>query len=78
MTASKLTFVLAAAGALALVLAGCGDKPVVYKQGQYQGKPDSKPWDNDQFKGNQVEWEKTIKARNQGQNEYSRSVASAK
>ena len=44
----------------------------VYKQGQYQGKPDSKPWDNDQFKGNQVEWEKTIKTRNQGQNEYSR------
>jgi len=64
-------------GALALMLAGC-DKPVVYKQGQYQGKPDSKPWDNDQFKGNQVEWEKSIKTRNQGQNEYSRAVASAK
>jgi len=67
-----------ATGALALMLSGCGDKPVVYKQGQYQGKPDSKPWDNDQFKGNQVEWEKTVKARNQGQNEYSREVASAK
>jgi hypothetical protein len=67
-----------AAGALTLMLAGCGDKPVVYKQGQYQGKPDSKPWDNAQFKGNQVEWEKTIKVRNQGQNEYSRAVASAK
>ena len=66
-----------AIGAVALV-AGCGDKPVVYKQGQYQGKPDSKPWDNDQFKGSQVEWEKTIKTRNQSQNEYSREVASAK
>jgi hypothetical protein len=66
-----------ALGALALV-AGCGDKPVVYKQGQYQGKPDSKPWDNDQFKGSQVEWEKTIKTRNQSQNEYSRDIASAK
>jgi len=51
---------------------------MVYKQGQYQGKPDSKPWDNDQFKGSQVEWEKSVKARNQGQDEYSRAVASAK
>jgi hypothetical protein len=77
MSARKFVLTIAA-GALALTLAACGDKPVVYKQGQYQGKPDSKPWDNDQFKGNQVEWEKTIKTRNQGQNEYSREVASAK
>ena len=61
-----------AACAWALLAAGCGDKPTVYKQGQYQGKPDSKPWDNDRFKSNQVEWEKAIAARNQGQNEYSR------
>jgi hypothetical protein len=67
------------AAALPLIAAGCGEKPVtVYKQGQYQGKPDNKPWDNDQFKGNQVEWEKTIKARTQNQSENSRSVASAK
>ena len=79
MNAGKKLALAFAAGALTVMLAGCGDKPtVVYKQGQYQGKPDSKPWDNDQFKGNQVEWEKTIKARNQGQNEYSRAVASAK
>jgi hypothetical protein len=77
MTVHKLALALAA-GALALTLAACGDKPMVYKQGQYQGKPDSKPWDNDQFKGNQVEWEKAVKARNQGQDEYSRAVASAK
>ena len=69
---------LCAACALALLMAGCGDKPVVYKQGQYQGKFDGKPWDNDQFKGNKAEWEKTIKARNQGQDENSRAVASAK
>ena len=77
MTAHK--FVAAcAAGTLVLLVAGCGDKPVVYKQGQYQGKPDSQPWDNAQFKGNQVEWEKAIKARNQGQDEYSRTLASGK
>lgn len=79
MNAAGRKLVLAfAASALTLILAGCGDKPVVYKQGQYQGKADSKPWDNDQFKGSQVEWEKAIKARNQGQDEYSRAVASAK
>ena len=78
MNAGKKLALAFAAGALTVMLAGCGDKPMVYKQGQYQGKPDSKPWDNDQFKGNQVEWEKTIKVRNQGQNEYSRAVASAK
>ena len=78
MSAARKIALAIVAGAFAVMLAGCGDQPKVYKQGQYQGKPDSKPWDNDQFKGNQVEWEKTIKVRNQGQNEYSRAVASAK
>ncbi|HEY9194074.1 MAG TPA: hypothetical protein VIO81_14490 [Methyloversatilis sp.] len=59
---------------LALALAGCGDRAqvVVYKQGQYQGKPDGKPWDNDAFSGDRTEWEATIRARNQNQNEYRR------
>lgn len=57
-------------------LAGCGEKqPVtVYKQGQYQGKPDTRPWDNDQFKSDKTAWEKAIKARNGGQNEYARAT----
>ncbi len=71
MTSRKVIAGLAV-GVWVLAAAGCGDKPMVYKQGQYQGKPDSKPWDNDRFKGNQVEWEKAITARNQGQNEYTR------
>jgi hypothetical protein len=63
------------AGAFALPLSGCGeaDQVIVYKQGKYQGKPDAKPWDNDQFKGNQVAWETAIKTRNQSQNEYTRA-----
>jgi hypothetical protein len=69
---------LAAGFMLVLFLAGCGDQPKVYKQGQYQGKEDGKPWNNGQFNGNQVEWEKAVKARNQGQDEYTRAVASAK
>jgi hypothetical protein len=76
MTASKLS-VACAVVAGAMLVAGCDNKPVIYKQGQYQGKPDNQPWDNAQFKGNQVEWEKAIKARNQGQDEYTRAVPSA-
>lgn len=65
---------IAAAVALAGVAAGCGEKPsvTVYKQGQYQGKPDKQPWDNDQFKGDRAAWEKAVKSRNLGQNEYVR------
>jgi uncharacterized protein YceK len=68
---------LIAVTALLLVASGCGEKTTVtvYKQGQYQGKPDSQPWDNDQFKGDRVAWEKAVKARNVGQNEYERVAA---
>ena len=77
MSTAKLMLALAAS-ALALAAAGCGEQKVtVYKQGQYQGKPDSQPWENDLFKGNQVEWEKSVKMRNQSQNEYTRIVAGA-
>ena len=65
---------IAAAVTLAWVAAGCGEKSsvTVYKQGQYQGKPDKQPWDNDQFKGDRGAWEKAVKSRNLGQNEYVR------
>ena len=65
---------LAIAAALPFAAVGCGEQQAVtvYKQGQYQGKPDKQPWDNDQFKGDKVAWEKAVKARNNGQNEYTR------
>jgi hypothetical protein len=75
---ARRLFAACAAGACVVAVAGCGDKPVVYKQGQYQGNPDSQPWDSAKFNGNRVEWEKAIKARNQGQDEYSRALASGK
>ncbi len=70
---------IAVAATLALFAAGCGEKPTVtvYKQGQYQGKPDKQPWDNEQFKGDKVAWEKAVKARNLGQNEYVRGATQA-
>lgn len=58
----------------AFALSACGEKPqvTVYKQGTYQGKPDNVPWQSAPFNNNQVEWQKTIKARNGAQNEYLR------
>ena len=74
----KRALILAAVAVLPWAVAGCGEKPTVtvYKQGQYQGKPDKQPWDNDQFKGDKAAWEKAVKARNLGQNEYVRSSGS--
>lgn len=69
------TLAIAAATAIALAaFAGCGERPsvTVYKQGTYQGKPDNQPWQSAPFNNNQAEWEKAIKARNVGQNEYVR------
>jgi hypothetical protein len=64
-------------------LAGCGepDQVVVYKQGKYQGKPDTRPWDNEPLaltgsgkwtKGDRASWETQIKARQMTQHEDKR------
>lgn len=75
MSAKRHVVLIAIVGAaVAAGLAGCGEKPTatMYQQGKYQGKQDSEPWQNDRFKGSQVEWEKAMKARSNGQNEYVR------
>lgn len=76
----RKALMIAAAAILAAAAAGCGERAsvTVYKQGQYQGKPDKQPWDNDQFKGDRLAWENAIKKRNEGQNEYSRATPSAR
>jgi ABC-type glycerol-3-phosphate transport system substrate-binding protein len=79
-------FVLALAALIAATgLAACGEREqvIVYKQGKYQGKPDSKPWDSDPAaslyttskwtKGDQASWENAIKTRNSYQNELTRA-----
>jgi hypothetical protein len=65
--------VIVLAGSAALALSACGERPQVvnYKQGTYQGKPDSRPYDG-QYKGNRQEWENALTTRNQAQNEYKR------
>ncbi len=78
---------LAISGAALVVLAalsGCGEREqvILYQQGKYQGKPDSKPWESapgDSLytsskwtKGDKSSWESAIRSRNQSQNEYVR------
>jgi hypothetical protein len=64
---------LTLAAAAVVTLGACGERPQVvsYKQGTYQGKPDSPPYDA-QYKGNRQEWENAINTRNQAQDEYKR------
>ena len=81
-TARRLMLALAA---VAVGLSACGerDQVTVYKQGKYQGKPDTKPWENDSAanvypgskwsKGDKTGWESAVKTRNLGQNEYTRA-----
>ncbi len=63
------------AAAFSLGLAACGERPqeITYKQGTYQGKPDTRPWENEPFKGDQKAWELALKDRAQAQNEYKRT-----
>lgn len=63
------------ASALVGGLAACGERPqvITYKQGAYQGKPDTRPWDNEAFKGDQKAWELALRDRAQAQNEYKRT-----
>ncbi len=69
------TIRLAALAAVSVaLLAACGERPQVleYKQGKYQGKPDTPPYSNAPFNGNKTAWEQAIAQRNQAQNEYKR------
>lgn len=57
-----------------LALAGCGERPQVidYKQGSYQGKPDTPAWKDKPWNGNREEWSVALDTRAQNQNEYKR------
>ena len=80
----KRGLLLLSALALVLGLGACGerDQVVVYKQGKYQGKPDTQPWNNDPpiaelkggkwSKGSQASWEESIKQRQLAQHEHKR------
>ena len=65
---------IALIAACAALLTACGERPQVleYKQGTYQGKPDSPAYSNAPFNGDKSAWEKALAQRNQNQNEYKR------
>jgi hypothetical protein len=71
---TRTVLLAAAAAALGLGLGGCGERPQVvqYKQGSYQGKPDTPAYSNAPFNGNRAQWENELNTRNQAQNEYVR------
>jgi len=71
---TRIALLAAASAALAFVLAGCGERPQVinYKQGTYQGKPDTPAFANPPFNGNKQQWENAIDNRAKNQNEYVR------
>jgi len=85
MISARRFVVAVAALAVTAGLAGCGEKEqvIVYEQGKYQGKADTKPWENEPgaslyttskwSKGDKSSWETALKARNQNQNEYTRA-----
>ena len=58
----------------ALALSGCGERPQVisYKQGTYQGKPDTPAFSNPPFNNDRVAFENALRQRAQHQNEYRR------
>ncbi len=60
--------------ATAFLLSGCGERPQVvqYKQGRYQGKPDTPAYQGAPFNGDRKQWDDAIRTRNQYQNEYKR------
>ena len=71
---TRIALLTAAATLLALGVAGCGERPQVinYKQGKYQGKPDTPAFANAPFNGNKQQWENEIDNRAHYQNEYVR------
>ena len=71
---ARTTWLAIGAAAFAIAVSGCGERPQViqYKQGKYQGKPDTPAYSNAPFNGNRAQWENEINTRNQAQNEYVR------
>jgi hypothetical protein len=72
----KSIAVIALAGAVAVGVSACGERPQVvnYKQGAYQGKPDTPPYANAPFNNNKDDWERAIRTRNLNQTEYKRTM----
>ena len=71
----RMTLLAVVVTAAGILLTGCGERPQVisYKQGTYQGKPDTPPYSDAPFNGNRQDWDNAIRQRAQSQNEYRRT-----
>ncbi|HKO87370.1 MAG TPA: hypothetical protein VJU83_02520 [Burkholderiales bacterium] len=70
MSARVLILMFAAA-----MVGGCSEKAQVshYEQGEYSGKADAQPWDSAVYGGDKQKWDRALRERAQGQNEYVRT-----
>jgi hypothetical protein len=70
----KVHVLVILAGVLLLGLTGCSERSQVvnYKQGSYQGKPDTPPYAGPPYNGDRAAWERAMAVRAQSQNEYKR------
>jgi hypothetical protein len=61
--------------ALLLGVTACGERQQVvnYKQGTYQGKLDTPPYQSAPYNGDRAAWERAMANRAQAQNEYKRT-----
>jgi hypothetical protein len=66
--------VIALGAVLALGVSACSERTQVaeYKQGTYQGKPDTPPYQGAPYNGDRAAWERAEATRAQAQNEYKR------
>ncbi len=71
----KVSLIALAAGLSLAALAACGERPqvITYKQGTYQGKPDTPPYQGAPFNGDKAQWDRAMETRAQYQNEYKRT-----
>jgi hypothetical protein len=78
---SRLKLVVACMALFGLSACGESDQVLTYKQGKYQGKTDTRAYENEPLaygdakwtKGDRASWESQIRTRNQAQNEYRRA-----
>ena len=69
---NSVSTLLAILAAVAMTACGERSQVVSYQNGKYQGKPDTPPYADPPFNGNEQFWDNTERTRNQNQTEYQR------
>ena len=72
MIATRIALTIVSVATLALAGRAARPQVINYKQGTYQGKPDTPAYQGAPFNGNKQQWDNAIETRMQSQNEYTR------